>query len=335
MNQAVDQNPKNLSEYLKFENEKQYNEWEKTRGIFTDYDNRLHELRKYGFTFVTALLTAGAFITKAITSSISQEVSVSTVTASGSTTTETSTPIPGIFNLGVFVVTLMLIVALHLLDKNYRVFQQAAYTRATVLERKLNLELSETIAVRHRSDNIDNNVLFVYMLFVFGVFVLGFFVCYPEWNLIIGLISSTVIAVGVIIYQNIKLRLQFRNTKMKEDWTVSPIECTQDEEIKIILNNFNKDSKGYDKPIIFSGGHPIWEIKNGLGGVVYQCKPLNDMTVYNNQVWIIKPNKFDDNGIEQVYRLQPRDWDAPLPISIIVHKSNSSNINQPKAEKNQ
>jgi hypothetical protein len=315
-------------DYLTQENENQMKEWDKAREVLKDYDTRLHELRKYGFSFVTALLTAGSFITQAISSSLSESTS-------GTTSVETSAPIPGIFNLGVFVVTLMLIVALHLLDRNYRAYQQAAYNRAKVLERKLNLELSETIEEKHGRDKIDRHVWYVYVIFIVVVAGLGIAILYPYWVLMSFLAACAIGALWFMNRQNRELKLRYKKPYKKQfkegklsvklqkkleileyaDWTISPLECTRDDMIRIALNNMG------DGPIVFDEGEVIWEIKNEYGDVVRTQKADKSMTVYASHVWVVKPAEFEDKGVERVYRLQPRYWGTPLPISIIVHNS--------------
>lgn len=79
-------------------------EWEKARGVLQFYDDKLHDLRKYGFSFITAFLTADGIL-------------LSTKLSSG-------TPAP--IKFAVFGVTLILILALHLIDKNYRVFSKGS-----------------------------------------------------------------------------------------------------------------------------------------------------------------------------------------------------------------
>jgi hypothetical protein len=287
--------------HIDADNEKHKKEWEEARGVLKFYDERLHDLRKYGFSFLTALLAAGSILSEIVPGA-----------------TPPSTITPDKVKLAVFVVTLMLIVALHLFDKNYRVFQQAAFTRALVLERKLNIELSEIISDRYKSDKIARHVLYVYILFICGVALLGGFILYPNWSLIRWLAVAVIVALGFIIYQD-TLRLQYRHEelKLKDDWTVSPLECTGDEAIRITLNNMGNN------PIVFEEGKLIWEIKSEGVPLANPCQKLAEMNMevpaYGNYTWVQKPSEFPGGGLKKgVYQLQPWDWDTPLPISIIV-----------------
>lgn len=332
----------NAPDYQDIENENQMKEWDKAREVLKDYDDRLHELRKYGFSFLTGLLTVDVFASRILTKTVTESPEgITKTTETGSSVTA----IPELFNLCIFIVTLLLIIALHLLDKNYRVYQQAANTRACVIERKLNLELSETITQRHKSGNIDLNVFFVYFLFITGTAGLGGAILYPKWNLIWWLIGCAVVTLVVTIFQSIILKVAFKNKDPKnkeltEDWIVSPLECNRAEEIRITLNNFRKtpfieatkqfykriikkfnkqDYLKYKTSILFKKGEVIWTIIDKYGTPVYEEKPEENITVYDNYVWGI-PSKLKSNGIpEGIYRIKPRGYPTPLPVSIIVH----------------
>ncbi len=218
-------------------------EWKKARDTLQSFDDKLHDLRKHGFSFLTGLFAIGSILSEIVPGA-----------ADGSTIT------PEKVKLGVFIVTLMLIVALHLLDRNYRGFQQAAFTRAMVLERKLNLELSEAISARHRKGRIAPNVLAVYFLFIGGVAVLGGFVLYPNRSLILWLVGAAVLALLFIIVQNKTLRPGWREEAFKEDWTVSPLECTKNELIRITWNNLSEEIGSKFKSL--DGDGKIFEIKD-------------------------------------------------------------------------
>ena len=39
-----------------------YKEWESCRNVLKEFDTRIHEIRKYGFTFLTALIAAESIL---------------------------------------------------------------------------------------------------------------------------------------------------------------------------------------------------------------------------------------------------------------------------------
>lgn len=324
---------------VKSEAEYQQKEWEIAREVLKNYDERLHDIRKYGFSFVTALLTIDAFVTKTIV-----DKTITDVEATSKIT------VAGLFNLGIFVVTLMLVVALHLLDRNYQVFSHAAYTRAKVIERKLNLEISEIIGARHRQHKINQHVFYVYVIFTSAIALLGYTVLSPSWPLR-GILFACVLIAGLYMYCQLReLRIRFVNKDLWEDWTVSPLELNKNEEIRITLNNLSEEyainpitrawfaligKKASTKAIEFKKDKKsdglIWVMKDEYGNSVYTrsvCKDekgqlLKDeefrpLTVYDNHVWVVKPIRFIDEGKARVYKLWPRGWSTPLPVSIIV-----------------
>jgi hypothetical protein len=137
-----------------------------------------------------------------------------------------------------------LILALHLIDKSYRVFQKATATRALVLERKLNIELSETIAERHRSERLEYYVSAIYILFVLSVVLLArFSINMQEVGLVVplglGLLALLVIAICTGITFGFNLAYKYGYS---EDWTISPLECSTKGtiEFKVTLSNLGK-----------------------------------------------------------------------------------------------
>ena len=93
-------------------------EWQAARDVLDHYDERLHDLRKVGFSFVTGLLTVDALLTAS------------------------SNPN---WKLAALVGTLFLIVPFDLVDRNYRAIEIAASIRAQVLERRSRMDLTQAI----------------------------------------------------------------------------------------------------------------------------------------------------------------------------------------------
>lgn len=93
-------------------------EWQAARDVVAKIDENLYDLRKYGFSFVAGLLTVDALFAR------------------------TSNILPG-SKPALIVGTMALIVVLALVDRNYRVIQQGASLRATLLERRSSPELTQ------------------------------------------------------------------------------------------------------------------------------------------------------------------------------------------------
>jgi hypothetical protein len=131
-----------------------YKEWDSCRGVIATLDDRITDLRKYGFTLVTALFAVTGLISKFIGTS-------------GFILT------PGV-QFAVFVVTLLLILTLFIIDDMYGTEQRAAEFRARILETRLNLELTETTAYLYKRDHMRTFFKWVYVAFLSGAAILGF-----------------------------------------------------------------------------------------------------------------------------------------------------------------
>jgi hypothetical protein len=304
-------------------------EWEMSRATLQFFDDKLHDLRKYGFSFLTALLTAGSILTPVILS-------------------DTSTTVQYTVKLAVFVVTLMLITALHLFDVNYRIFQQAVLTRVLVLERELNLELSEVISDRHTSKKINQHVMSMYILFILGVALLGGVILRSNWIYIVCLEVFAGAALGLILWED-KFKLQYKyalekNARKKfarkndapEDWAISSLECNTAKPVSITLTNLTlntkkasiddkaflnlpdltgKNFKIPDPPIIFLKDALVFEIISEEGQNHHSISAKDPIKIYESYTWILKK---DDFGKAGVYEIRPRQRPFPLARKIIV-----------------
>src|SRR5213076_1903848 len=104
-------------------------EWKVARDLVTKCDDRTMALRKTGFGFITALITAESILA---TGAAGKELSHSGKYA-------------------VVLVTLLLLVLLRLVERQGQLVQEAAALRANILERALNLGLTEVISDKYHS----------------------------------------------------------------------------------------------------------------------------------------------------------------------------------------
>jgi len=319
-------------------------EWKKARDVLKSFDDKLHDLRKYGFSFVTALLTVeGILIT------------------GGHATTRGGTALSDGAKFAVFGVTLLLILALHLIDQNYRVYQRAANMRARILERKLNLELSETITDRYKAEDIKTRVLLLYFFFIVGVLLLGGFSLYPNWIYIGILLAAACAAIRLTSLLGTTFKYEY-----EEDWTISPLECTPTDKVTITLTNLRepveirihrwmpsilekilkeiRKKKGIaeelepikikyielngelngtkyfvwekvPEPIIIKKGELVWQMINEESDERISKHAKGNLVIYDSHTWILKRDDFTESG---TYRLHPRGWPVPLQRRITV-----------------
>src|SRR5437870_331936 len=92
-------------------------EWKVARDVLQQFDNRIHELRKYGFTVVTTLLTLSGFLLNA---------------PIAPTSTGGTQPLPDPTKVAVVGTIMLLIVGLRFLERNYQLFNRATSIRARI-----------------------------------------------------------------------------------------------------------------------------------------------------------------------------------------------------------
>ncbi|HEV2119899.1 MAG TPA: hypothetical protein VGS11_07345 [Candidatus Bathyarchaeia archaeon] len=128
-------------------------EWKAARSLLKDFDDRISDLRKYGFTVVTALLAINSFL---LPSSIG-----------GKDALTDQVKLAAIGSM------MLLIVALRYVERSYRLFQDAVAGRARILERVMNFELTEKISERYKRSFELSHTDLVYFFFLVAVFGLG------------------------------------------------------------------------------------------------------------------------------------------------------------------
>src|SRR3989442_3743868 len=139
---------------------KHMEEWTSAREVIAKFDDRLHDLRKYGFTFVAALLTADSIL-------VPTQISIGTE----------KVYLPNDIKFAVLLVSLSLLIILKIFDITYSDFLKAAVTRANIIEKELNLELTETISFVYRYKTIMKNLpSILYYGFQISVLVIAYFV---------------------------------------------------------------------------------------------------------------------------------------------------------------
>jgi hypothetical protein len=297
------------------EDSNHFEEWKSARDVLKTFDDNLHDLRKYGFTFITALITAQAILVPY-------------------NPADPTKGVPDVIKFAIFGVTLLLVAALHLIDRNYTLFQEAAASRAKILERALNLELTEIISQRYASGKVAKSVFLVYLLFTLGITIFGAFVLYSS---ILLVVSLEVLAVAVIVSTYFYgPRFMYVSS---EDWTLSPIECESGEKVRITLTNLNrkwvKMGAGFvhpttgregeirgrvsvPKPIVFKKDQLVWVITKEDGQYVRIFEAPEILRVFDSHTW------FWDTGETGVgtgiFEVRPREWPLPLHKRIVVRE---------------
>lgn len=135
-------------------------EWKSCLSQIDKYDGYLNELRKYGFTLITGLITASSFLGF-----------------------EAGT---GLIHLGVIVVTMILIMVLFWIDMFYQKVNSRVYARGKFIELILKRKLIISMSNLRTSGKLSpkwGNISVLYAGFVIALGTLAFFAYYTEDNL--------------------------------------------------------------------------------------------------------------------------------------------------------
>ncbi len=261
-------------------------EWKHAREVLKTFDTQLDSIRKVGFTFITALLAAEVILLP-----------------------EKLQNYP-LVKFAVFLVTLILILGLYFLDKNYSLIMEAANSRAIVIERRLNLELSEIITDRFRTGHLDWHIGMVYGIFMVGLCLLG-----------TATISSVPLAgllwvIGIVVIIEIARR-QLTYVNGMEDWTIFPLRCNVGDRVEITVTNL--DTREKPKAIAFKPGDRMWTIRSLEDTYTFpkEAGPKG-LEIHDNYTWFWNTGGDAGGALPGIYELVPRDRSKGLRRKIIL-----------------
>lgn len=215
-----------------------YNEWVQARKTVDAADLRLSNIRKYGLSIVTGLLTVQGLF----------EIPTSSSTEY----------IPNILKLGIFLAILYLIVALVILDRIDSATRKGAAARARVLERQLGMELTEDISeFRTEFNYIYKSIGALYLIFVLTTAVLGFIVLISApWPSNLAWIAYAVYVPAVAGAFVAVVLVTPRATYRTIDWSFNRYRFDEDESMELWMTNFTPFT------ICIDYGSNIWKVEN-------------------------------------------------------------------------
>lgn len=186
-------------------------EWSEARAIIGRFDNNLHDLRKYGFSFVTAILTADAILSHTFSSATSE--------------------VTWYEKWAVLFVTIGLILALRLLDQHYRLIQKAASQRAVILEERMSIDLTEDFGTLYELGGWKADIENLYDGFLLLTFVLGLAILLPHYY------SIFVLGAVVFLMSCIREALSERDLKSVMDWSIDSGTMEAGQSLRISLTD--------------------------------------------------------------------------------------------------
>ncbi len=193
-------------------------EWQAARGVLARFDENLHDLRKYGFSFVTGLLTVDALF-----ANISDN-----------------------WKLAALIGTMALIVVLSVVDRNYQVFLKGANHRATLLENRCTFELTKIIGRIYEQEHAGTVFTVVYCGLVGVTFVLGLLILKSNLlHLVSHLVAvSYLYALLIALLIAVFLILSIRRSLDLRPWVyfeIDRFEYKKGERVLVVVTNVAKD----------------------------------------------------------------------------------------------
>lgn len=155
-------------------------EWKEARGIVSTLDGTISGLRKYGFSFITALLAADSIL--------------------GQATPQASYAISEPVKFAVLASTLVLICALYSTDRFYRIIQSGAAHAARLVEDVLKMRLTRVISQTYKSQGARYYVEVIYGLFAVAAAILGYLILQPSswaWGIVVASVLAVVFIVAM------------------------------------------------------------------------------------------------------------------------------------------
>jgi len=272
-------------------------EWSLARSLITWYEDKIHDLRKYGFSLVAALLTASA-LTTLLSNNLAESAR------------------------GVLIILICaLLIAVFLFDRNYQFYQQVAARRAKILESEMNIKLSEEIAVWYYKQKMYVIMSVLYIIFIWITCALGFYITPTYWQYIAGAGATLIICVFSVYdhYYPQKVGQIYKKIVSKEsieshkhilgeyigDWAIDKISCKSGETIKFTLTNTGGSVNPSKKEIIFDKDAVVLYLIDDLGNRTDIPANSNVTIPPNfNYSWVWPTIKNEDS---RIYTVHPSD----------------------------
>lgn len=153
-------------------NDLRFHDWEECRKTIGRLDTILTDLRKYGFSIITGLLTAGTFL------AFSKPEGASSLPPPGNAAS--LLPSPGI--AAVFIVVMVLVAALFSVDTYYQVLVSGAAERALDLEAVMNppIRVTKYLSINAMRSGNAFVILALYIILLMTTEGMGIFLYYKS-----------------------------------------------------------------------------------------------------------------------------------------------------------
>ncbi len=273
-------------------------EWTQARNVISGFDDRLDGLRKAGFSLIATLLTAEGLLLP------------------GAVTSTSSLPDPAKF--AVLLATLFLVAGMEVVDRTYRGIQEAAATRASILERNLNMELTDTISARFSHSQIGWAVFGAYGSMGAAVLVLGSIVLDPSglfWVLVLVFLAWLVVS-------NL-LQIDYGDHG-PVDWSLSGQSLSEAEAVTITVTNLSPEKRWgwsirarvrhWPTHLSCSKGQIVWQLEvegTAVGGqpvLVRRAEADLELPPQQDFVWQLSLTSLPPGLSDGTYQIRPVEF---------------------------
>ena len=196
-----------------------FQEWSAARDVIAAADANLDSIRRLGIAFVTSLLAIDGLLLPGDVAGV----------------TGLSDPV----KFAVLLATLLVLGGVVMIDRNYQVLQEAAATRALVLERELNLELTEVISQRYQKRRVEWLFSGIYVLIGAALLTLGAFTLQSPY--LLGGLAAGVAAVAALAY----LMTISLETSGGVDWSIDVTSVAPGDILHITATNLFAERKQF------------------------------------------------------------------------------------------
>jgi hypothetical protein len=217
-------------------------EWKKSIEAVDKFDTILVDLRKYGFSFLTGLITAGSLLGVAVDD---QHVGDQFIN----------------IQIAVIILTMVLVISLYWLDIYYQNELTGAWVRSEFLGiyRLEVIRLSSYISSFNFGSRLGGILAFIYGAFLFGLLILGSLVLGfsgTNFNIFIKspgiiFIISFGVAIGfkIVAWKKYDHKRYIKYKKIANEFFSTPVELSSTDEIEKCIYNFIRSSKSNPEDI--------------------------------------------------------------------------------------
>jgi hypothetical protein len=200
-------------------------EWTRVRDLIETCDERIQDMRKYGFTFLSGLLTAETLLGFKFKEA-------------------TAGSLPPVAGLGLFLIAVCTLFGIRISEKQCQMLQTAAAIRAHALENWRPIELTGSISDRYRRDNWPRWRFILYLAFGGTAGITSAFLTQFGSGRLSGYYCAAYVAISLayLVGLIVLARMDVETRRLGDDWGIDKTECAVGERVTVLVSNLTEDS---------------------------------------------------------------------------------------------